>query len=238
MNGRKAGGLIYIALSVVLLWNALSDGEFTFTDSDDTGSTETITIEQNPIMFSTLIGIFAIIGGSGIRLLITEKKKEETQFEDEKGRFQWRSAPFYKVALWLFVLSYFGMSYLIALVICIYFSDFSTNQTRAIMASILGSLLLGRLISIALNTPKQIKEESDGLLVERWLFKPRFIPFSEIDKHTIDESRISIWFSNHKQVAFPRDALEEGAALTLARRLKMQMKHQGDLTPETTSPAS
>ncbi len=202
------------------MWYALSDGAFTFTDDDDPTRTETIDTEENPIMFGTLIGIFAIIGGVGIRLLLTKEKEEETLFEDEAGRFQWSSAPYYKTAFGEFILSYFGMGYLIVMVICIYFSDFSTNRTRLIMTSILSIVILVKIFVITLDTPRQIKEENEGLLIKRWLFRDRFIPFSQIEKHTINDKRISIWFSGHKQVAFTRGIIEEAAASALKRTLK------------------
>ena len=227
-----------IGISALLLWNALSDGAFTFTDRSDHSRSETIDTEENPIMFSTLIGIFTIIGGTGIRLLITKARKEKTDFEDESGQFLWKAEPFYKTAFIHFVMSYFGMTYLIVLTICIYFSDFSSIQTNLIMASIMGSILLAKVLMICSSTPKEIKEKDDGYIFSRWIFPNLFIPKERIGKHSIDDKRVSIWFNEHEQVAFSRDIFPEGAARALKRKLKKSANKSVVTTPGAAAPSA
>jgi hypothetical protein len=220
MNGRKAGGFVLIALSAMLFWSALSDGSFTFANPKDASFQETVTIVRNPVFYTGMLAVFSVIGVAGLRLLLAKERAEGPSFLDANQRFRCGFGSYARVAFLSLATSRFGILFFITAMIFVYLADFVTNQTRFVMASILFVTLCAKLLSIAMGTPKEIRSDEEGLSIERWMRKPTRIPFSALEKSSVDQNRVSIWYGHSEQIVFPSVLLPDLALESLRQTIE------------------
>ncbi|MDQ8205712.1 hypothetical protein QEH54_22050 [Pelagicoccus sp. SDUM812003] len=178
-----------------------------------------------------MLAVFAVIGIYGFQLLFTTEKEETYSFLDSNEHFRCSFGSYPRVALVSLATSYFGYLLFITTMIFVYFADFSSIQTKLVMASILISALSAKLLAVAVGTPKEIKSNDEELSIERWIQKPRRIPFQAIEKTSIDKKRVSIWYGENQQVAFQAVLLPDLALEHLKSTIKRGANQSSHTTP-------